>query len=217
MKQIVLAAARSAIVAVANAQNSTRKQPTMAETVAWLTTDAAPLLTYTSGPKPGRPGPSRRSIHDLRIVDCRMGWEDSNALNLNASTGKAEKVNTSTYRAPLGDLDVAGIHLRTFPQDKYVIVEFGPRQSKPAIPYRITSPAPQSPDSTRRVGFAARSADDGKRVVAALKRAAVLCGAPAPRSSATDRQVRSVHAGPSIAFRVVEPAVGLANTLVENA
>ena len=182
MNQIVLAAAATvSIVAGANAQIPTKtKQPTMAETVAWLTTDAAPLLTYTRGPQPGRPGLSRRSIHDLRIVDCRMGWEDSNALNLNASTGQAEKVNTSTYRVPLGDLDVAGIHLRTFPQDKYVIVEFGPRQSKPAIPYRVTSPPTlQSSDSARRVGFAARSADDGQRVVAALKRAAVLCGAPA--------------------------------------
>ena len=193
----------------------------MAETVAWLTTDAAPLLTYTSGPKPGRPGLSRRSIRDLRIVDCRMGWEDSNALNLNASTGQAEKVNTSTYRVPLGDLDVAGIHVRTFPQDKYVIVEFGPRQSKPAIPYRVTSPPTlQSSDSARRVGFPVRSADDGQRVVAALKRAAVLCGAPAvpvlgPRGSPSDG---SVHAGPSIAFRLVEPAVGGWPTrLVENA
>jgi hypothetical protein len=183
MKQIVLAAAATvSIIAVADAQNSTKtKQPTMAETVAWLTTDAAPLLTYTSGPKPGRPGRSRRSIHNLRIADCRMGWEDSNALNLNASTGQAERVNTATYRAPLGDLDVAGIHVRTFAPEDYVIVEFGPRQSKPAIPYRVTSPpALQGSDSTRRVGFAARSADDGKRVVAALKRAVVLCGAPAP-------------------------------------
>jgi hypothetical protein len=182
MKQIVLAAAATvSIITVANAQNSAKtKQPTMAETVAWLTIEAVPLLTYTSGPKPGRPGPSRRSIHDLRIADCRMGWEDSNALNLNASTGQPEKVNTTVYRAPLGDLDVAGIHVTTIAQANYVIVEFGPRQSRPAIPYRITSPAPmQSSDSTRRLGFPARSADDGSRVVAALKRAAVLCGAPA--------------------------------------
>ena len=113
MKQIVLAAvATVSIIAVANAQNSAKpKPPTMAETVAWLTTDAAPLLTYTSGPKPGRPGSSRRSIRNLRIADCRMAWEDNNALNLNASTGQAEKTNTSVYRAPLGDLDVAGIHV----------------------------------------------------------------------------------------------------------
>jgi hypothetical protein len=39
----------------------------------------------------------------------------------------------------------------------------------------------QGSDSARRVGFPVRSADDGKRVVAALKRAAVLCGAPASR------------------------------------
>ena len=90
-------------------------------------------------------------------------------------------MNKTTYRAPLGDLDVAGIDVTTVAQADYVIVEFGPRQSKPAIPYRITSPAAmQSSDSTRRLGFPARSADDGKRVVDALKRAAVLCGAPAP-------------------------------------
>ena len=99
MKQIVLAAAATvSIMAVADAQNPAKaKQPTMAETVAWLATEAAPLLTYTSGPKPGRPGPSRRSIHDLRIADCRMGSEDSNALNLNASTGQPEKVNKTVY------------------------------------------------------------------------------------------------------------------------
>ena len=184
MNQIVLAAVASvSIVAAANAQNSTKtKQPTMAETVAWLTTDASPLLTYTSPPKPGRPGSSRRSIRNLRIADCRMGWEDNNALNLNASTGQPEKTNTSVYRAPLGDLDVAGIHVRPMPQADYVIVEFGPRQSKPSIQYQITSPAVQGSDSTRRVGFPARSAADGQRVVAALKRAAVLCGAPASPS-----------------------------------
>ena len=182
MKQIVLAAvATFSIVAGADAQNATKtKQPTMAETVAWLTTDAAPLLTYTSGPKPGRPGPSRRSIHGLRIANCQMGWEDRNALNINASTGQPEKVNITTYQAPLGDLDVAGIHVTTVAQADYVIVEFGPRQSKPAIPYRVTSPpVMQRSDSTRRLGFAARTAADGARVVEALKRAAVLCGAPA--------------------------------------
>jgi len=184
MKQIVLAAvATVSIIAVANAQNSAKpKPPTMAETVAWLTTDAAPLLTYTSGPKPGRPGSSRRSIRNLRIADCRMGWEDNNALNLNASTGQAEKTNTSVYRLALGDLDVGGIHVRPMAPADYVIVEFGPRQSKPSIQYQITSPAVQGSDSTRRVGFPARSAADGQRVVEALKRAAVLCGAPASAS-----------------------------------
>ena len=108
-----------------------------------------------------------------------MGWEDNNALNLNASTGQAEKVNTAVYRASLADLDVAGMHVRLMPQADYVIVEFGPRQSKSAIQYQITSPAVHSSDSTRRAGFPARSASDGQRVVTALKRAAVLCGAPA--------------------------------------
>lgn len=182
MKHIVLAvAATCSIIATVGAQNSgNAKQPTLAETVSWLMTEAPPILTYTQGPRPGRPGMSRRWIHDLRIVDCRMGWEDSHALNVNATTGKAEKVNASEYRVPLGDLDVAGIHLRTFAPDDYVIVEFGPRSSKPGIPYRVTSPVPvQRSDTARFVGFAVRSSDDGKRVAAAIKRAAILCGAPA--------------------------------------
>jgi hypothetical protein len=181
MRRVVLVAlaAFSALRAASGQDSAKSKGPTLAETIAWLTTDAPPLLVYTEAPRPGRPGISRRWIHDLRIVDCRMDWEDSHALNLSASSNQAQSVNAATYRALLGDLDAAGIHVKTLAQDNNVIVEFGPRQSKPAIAYKVTSPPQfQGSDSTRRVGFAVRNGDDAKRVVAALKRAATLCGAP---------------------------------------
>lgn len=163
--------------AKAAAQSTHAKEPTLAETISWLTTDATPMLTYTEGPKLGRPGISRRWIHDLRVNDCRMSWGDSHAINVSPSSGKAEKLNTATYSAPLGDLDVAGMRVKTIANDN-AIIEFAPRKSKPGFPFNLTAPIQRS-DTTRIVGLAVRNADDGKRVVAALKRAATLCGAPA--------------------------------------
>jgi hypothetical protein len=141
--------------------------PTLEQTVAWLSKDAAPILRSETP----RSTITLRYIDALTVENCRMTWLDSHVL-LGATS-------SNRLTLPLADLDLGGVHVRTFP-DTSSIVEFGPRVARPPVWIAVGQPAERR-DTMRVVAFPVRNVSDGQRVVNAIKRAGLLCGAsPSP-------------------------------------
>jgi hypothetical protein len=143
----------------------------MQETVTWLTTEAPPMFIVDVPVRSGGITQTYRDVHGLTIADCRMSWADSLAM---LALGREIHTAGSSHLALLGDLDYGGIHVQPGIDNSWLI-QIGPRLDKP--PIQVTT-AKGKIDTIRTAILPARNENDGKRVVEALKRAAVLCGAP---------------------------------------
>lgn len=155
------------------ADSDKTKAPSLTSTVKWLQNDAKFLLSvdWPAGNNPW----THRSIEHLTVTSCRMSWADSTVMVVGAKTFSTPVL----FSVPLADLDVGGVHAKTMKDDD-VIVEFGPRGDRPPIRHTFTNgELGIASDTNHVVAFPARNTNDAERVVAALKHAAILCGARA--------------------------------------
>jgi hypothetical protein len=137
------------------------KEPTMAETKAWIEAEGPAIMQSV---QISRAGTFRSAVSDLVLHDCILSWNTSH--NLHADV-------------PLKDLDTGGLLVSssTF------------MGSAPTWSLRIKTRSSVGPtingwDRSRQamvdvISESVRNQEDGNRLAAAIRRAAILCGAPA--------------------------------------
>ena len=159
--------------------------PTMAETKAWLESDG---VAFMSGATEliQFPGSSILTVmtkeeQNLKLENCSLTWV-GHITTKTTVPGKPDEIDNSvtTYEMPMKDVDVAGVQ----------VVPRGPANDPsgfnvnvpiraalgPTITYK--SSRDNEPKKQAGAGFEVRTEADGGRIAAAIKRAAILCGAP---------------------------------------
>jgi hypothetical protein len=162
MKHIVIAIA-AALMLPASARS---QEPNIAETKAWLESEGASFLYGVAHFAGGVT--VQFNFADVALDNCVLSWT---ALE-QTDEGKPEKTRISV---PLKDVDTGGIEVR--PGDEVFSDFVSVRTRKSVGPTISVKPAdkPASTDSNAMMFVKA----DGQRVVNAVRRAALLCGAPA--------------------------------------
>jgi hypothetical protein len=154
---------------------SAEKKPTLAETKAWLEQEAVPMLR-AYGSRLGAFNVLTSEDHQvtrLQLDACRLAIADSSVHKVNDDV----QVYRDTLLVPLKDLDVGSIEVKQFQimTDKpMTIITMHTRAS-----IGKTIMAKPSGKSDQVASMYVGDPQDGERIVTALKRAAILCGAPA--------------------------------------
>lgn len=157
------------------------KGPSLAETRAWLEREAPALLVGTAYDAVGSIASTMDSwTTSISIVDCRMTVRGGRFFELDRSQRKGDTTET-VVEIPLKDLDVNGVVVL---QD----ATGDPRHPDPNQRLRLRTSA-QAGATIRDSGwkdqprtqavFIASHAVDANRVAAAVRWAAILCGAVA--------------------------------------
>jgi hypothetical protein len=160
-------------------------EPTLAATGHWLSTDGVRLLVSRREKFiAGRDNDLNvRLVLEIGVRDCHLIWTDLDSVRTRHTFGTSKFFTRSTYDAPLNELDVGGVTTNMYGDDTTFTVRL-PTRSSAGKPIRVVSSPLERGDTTTvyQQNVATLPVDnqhDGERVANAIKRAAVLCGAPA--------------------------------------
>jgi hypothetical protein len=157
--------------------------PTMAETKSWLETEA-PTFLRTGGTKlDKRYGILTVEHHgatDVRLDSCALSWTSWSTFELKSQLG--DKTDSSSRRTavPLKDLDLNGFTVLT---DSLLTSakQFVHMRTRAAVGKTITTSdnngAPRNNEEIANLYVT--GPDEAARIITAIKRGAILCGAPA--------------------------------------
>jgi hypothetical protein len=143
--------------------------PSLGETIAWLSKDALPMLTLTEigSDRANRMlVTTKHKVSSLTVNDCVLNWTTRISFTISSPAGEtADPGKPFTQTVPLKAVDVGGISVVEMPPSQ--------RSDEPTQRIRIPTRGKEGPPD----GIDVRNRVDGERVVKALKRAAILCGA----------------------------------------
>src|SRR5436190_20641699 len=147
MRSVFIAATLFAVTITTTAQ----REPTLAETAAWLESDARPLLVLPDNPV---------KQSELHLRDCVLSW----TITIQ---------RPSHVTVPLKDLDPRAIVVAR-DSGMWAVGLHARHETGQPIQYTRGTGRKTAAD----ISLYVRNADDRQRVANALQRAAVLCGAP---------------------------------------
>jgi len=149
---------------VLDAQEAPR-EPTLAETKAWIESEGPAVLKTIHL---SSVGPIYSSVSDLVMIDCHLSWKNESKIIVNV---------------PLKDLDVGGVILTpsalSTAGDENLMLRLKTRSSIGPTISKVDMGKKGKQDLVDTVVESVRTQGDGNRLVAAIRRAAILCGAPA--------------------------------------
>ena len=144
------------------------QEPTLAETTAWLEAEGPGLMQSTTIDRDL--GAIKKSTTMLHLQSCTLSWTGTSSIG-------AGPVHQTAFKVPLKDLDTGG----------FVVMPAGDRlqvKTRATVGSTMTGPPLGPPQPgwnglVDRVFVPVQNADAAGRLLNAIRRAAVLCGAPA--------------------------------------
>jgi hypothetical protein len=189
---LVIALLSAAIGSSTGAQGAVTSQPTpegkdngptLAETAAWLETDGQALMHG------GRIQLDRRysilsvstyKYREVKVKDCTLSWTVDYSFLLKTPGKPDKKTNASwVVRIILKDLDTGGLAVQSdtrLSDEPVYTVRIGTRA---AVGATIVLREGEKAEKKSAAFIYVHDQGDGQRLVNAIKRAAILCGAPA--------------------------------------
>lgn len=158
--------------------------PTMAETKAWLESEALPMVggSEITQDRSGTVTRMSDKLANLSVQDCRLAFDMDTMFSIGSASYQRPPV-TGTYHiiVPLKDLDIAGVKTAAAAPAARGDVTY-PRlriKTRAAAGKTIkTTGGSKGEEASDGISFFVRNDDDGERVAKAIRRAAILCGAP---------------------------------------
>lgn len=155
--------------------------PTLSQTKQWLEEEAMMFL-HASGSL--QIGQSVRSTNgwmttDLRLTECKLKWKQHSWFDMSGRGPTSRDSSAYWSEVPLKDLEVRSVRV----EDQKVVtaepVQFIIVPTRQAVGETIkTWRDGKQPSSSGVANMFASSRENGQRVVNAIRRAAILCGAP---------------------------------------
>lgn len=157
--------------------------PTMQETKAWLERDATPML-FALEMRLDRSSAILSGFthhpHDVTLSDCTLRWVSTDSMFVKSSVGSTEKVFENTDVVPLAKVDLNSVRPAELGADisrdepvQYVRIRANASQGRALQQISAAGVA----SDAEEVWLYVRNLEYGERIAAAIRRAALLCGA----------------------------------------
>lgn len=152
--------------------------PSLAETVRWLMSEAPPMLVSRHEEYAGRGHTDLTSsrVDSLRVEACALSWVSIDTLIRYMPISPLRAFTRESIVVPLGSVDVRGVAVETYARDTTYRVRVPARATAGRV---IRHHSEQGDTLMTLATLPVETSESGTRVAMALKRAALLCGAPA--------------------------------------